>query len=592
LSTGRAPGAAGDDPAAALADAPPASPRETAPAPAPAPGGSILLERQLKRLMVLRVMMVTTLLLIATYVEAVSETFLEINALYLLIVATYVFTIVHVLALRFVRYLGIQVYAQVVLDLLVITGLVYLTGGPGTRAGFMLLYPLSVLSGSVLLFRRQGLLLAGVATVLHAGLLWAVREGHISPQGLTDVPDLPVKALLYAILLTAVSCATVAMIGGYLAQSLQSVGAQLAEVSEQVAGLQELNELLVESIQSGLMMADAETRIRYLNRYGESVLGRRTQDLRGLTLREFFGNYMFDLRAIRARSRDDRLARLETVFEKSAADKVDLGISVMPLATGDPARGGYLLVFQDLTEIKRLEREVRVKEKLAAVGEMASQLAHEIRNPLGAISGSAQVLMGEANMTGEQGHLLSIITRESKRLSDTLNRFLYQTRPSLGVGTGPVDLGPVFEEAVTLLRNSPEVRPGHNVEFARDEGPHVCLADADQMVQVFWNLARNALEAMPDGGLLTVRLILRDDAIVLSVRDQGKGILGADRGLIFEPFQTRSHVGTGLGLAIVYRIVRDHHGDISVRSAPGQGTEFEVYLPRVIEPAGDSVHRR
>ena len=591
MTNGRAPGAAGDDPAAALAAAPPAPAREAA--PAPPPGDGAVLERQLKRLMLLRVVMVTTLLLIATYVEAVSETFLEINALYLLIVATYVLTIVHVLALRFVRYLGIQVYVQVVLDLLVITGLVYLTGGPGTRAGFMLLYPLSVLSGSVLLFRRQGLLLAGVATFFHAALLWAVREGSIpSGPGMTDVPDLPVKALLYSILLTAVSCTTVAMIGGYFAQSLQTVGLQLEEVSEQVAGLQELNQLVVESIQSGLLMADAHGRIRYVNRYGEAVLGRRTEDLRGLALREVFSTHMFDLPAIRARSYDDRLARLETVFDRSPTDRVDLGVSVMPLVTRDPERGGYLLVFQDLTEIKRLEREVRVKEKLAAVGEMASQLAHEIRNPLGAISGSAQVLMGEANMTGEQGHLLSIITRESKRLSETLNRFLYQTRPATGSGNGPVDLGPLVEEGVTLLRNGPEVRPAHRVEFAKDEGPHVCLADADQMLQVFWNLARNALEAMPDGGLLTVRLSRRGDAVVLSVRDQGRGIVGDDHRRIFEPFQTHSSVGTGLGLAIVYRIVREHRGDISVRSAPGEGTEFEVYLPLVVAPSGDSARRR
>ena len=121
------------------------------------------------------------------------------------------------------------------------------------------------------------------------------------------------------------------------------------------------------------------------------------------------------------------------------ASRVDLGVSVSPLATAEPGGGGYLLVFQDLTEIRRLEREVRLKEKLAAVGEMAAHLAHEIRNPLGSISGSAQVLMAEANISAEQERLLAIITRESKRLSDTLNQFLYQARPTRP--RGPVDLG-------------------------------------------------------------------------------------------------------------------------------------------------------
>jgi two-component system sensor histidine kinase PilS (NtrC family) len=541
--------------------------------------------------MLLRVVMITTLLLIATYVEAVSETFLQINALYVLIIATYALTIVYVVALRFARYLWVQVYAQVLLDLVLVSGLVYLTGGAGTRAGFMLLYPLSVLSGSVLLYRRQGLLLAGVATLFQAILLWAVREGRIPPQGLTDIPDVPVKHILYSIFLTAVSCATVAMIGGYLAQRLETVGAQLEKASEQVAGLQELNQLIVESMQTGLLMADSSGRVLHLNRYGETVLGRRNEDIRGSLLGQVFGSHIFDLPVLEARARIDRLARLEMQYIRAANTVVDLGVSVMPLVTRDPGRGGYLLAFQDLTDIKRLERELRVKEKLAAIGEMTAQLAHEIRNPLGAISGSAQVLMAEPNMTEEQEHLLGIIRRESKRLSESLNQFLYQVRPGSAPGsqTGPIDLGPLIDEAVTLLRNGPEVGEGHRLEFIKDEGPHVCLADADQMLQVFWNLARNGLEAMPSGGVLAVRLSRRGDSVVLSVRDQGRGIAGADHRRIFEPFQSQSPVGTGLGLAIVYRIIRDHRGDISVHSAPGQGTEFEVYLPLVAVPSGDTV---
>ena len=123
---------------------------------------------------------------------------------------------------------------------------------------------------------------------------------------------------------------------------------------------------------------------------------------------------------------------------------------------------------------------MRTKEKLAAVGEMAAQLAHEIRNPLGSISGSAQVLMAEPNISAEQSRLLAIITRESKRLSDTLNHFLYQARPS--APRGPVDVGQLVSEAVTLLRNGPEVGPSHRVEFQMDHGPHVCLADPHQIM--------------------------------------------------------------------------------------------------------------
>jgi two-component system sensor histidine kinase PilS (NtrC family) len=258
-------------------------------------------------------------------------------------------------------------------------------------------------------------------------------------------------------------------------------------------------------------------------------------------------------------------------------------VSVSPLATGESRRGGFLLVFQDLTDIKRLEGEVRIKEKLAAVGEMAAHLAHEIRNPLGSISGSAQILLAEPNISEDQGRLLEIITRESKRLSDALNQFLFQARPGPRL-PGPVDIAPVIEEAVTLLRNGPEVGPSHRVEFDAQVGPHLCVADRDQIAQVFWNLARNGLEAMPGGGVLRVRLRRTDDEVVLSLRDEGRGMASEEQRLMFEPFHSKSPMGTGLGLAIVYRIVREHRGDITVRSVPARGTEVEVRLPLVAVP--------
>jgi signal transduction histidine kinase len=190
------------------------------------------------------------------------------------------------------------------------------------------------------------------------------------------------------------------------------------------------------------------------------------------------------------------------------------------------------------------------------------------------------VLIADGAMSGEQGRLLEIITRESRRLSDTLNQFLFAARPAARQ-LDPVDLGPVVAEAVTLLRNGSEVKASHRIEFHSDAGPHLCLADPDRIVQVFWNLARNGLEAMPEGGLLQVRLSCAGDSLLLAVRDQGHGMSRDEQRRIFEPFQSGRALGTGLGLAIVYQIVREHRGDITVRSGPDVGTSFEVRLPRV-----------
>jgi two-component system sensor histidine kinase PilS (NtrC family) len=540
----------------------------------------VAIEQKLKRLMLLRVVMVTTLLLIAVYVEAVSETLLRVNPLYFLIAATYALTIVHGLALRFTPLRAPLVYAQVLGDLLIITGLVYLSGG--TRAGFILLYPISVLSGSMLLYRRQGLVLAGLATVLYGGLVYAVREGLVAPQGLYDVPYLPAKYLIFSIFVTGVACATVATIGSYFAESLKSAGERLSEAAVQMADLQELNKVIVDSIHSGLATADASGRVLYINAVGQRILGLGAGEAEGRSVSEVFRCDALSSTAMVERAERD-LARLELAYESPGGRAVDLGVSVSPLATADPRRAGFLLVFQDLTNVKRLEREVRMKEKLAVVGEMAAYLAHEIRNPLGAISGSAQMLMAEPEVPQDHARLLAIITRESKRLSDALNQFLFQARPTERP-IGPVDLGRIVGESVSLLRNSRELSRAHRVEFSCQEGTLTCLGDADRISQVFWNLARNGIEAMPKGGVLSVNLRRSGDEAVLAVRDEGPGMGADDQRGLFEPFRTGTPRGTGLGLAIVYRIVEEHRGEISFRNVSPRGTEAVVRLPLVEVP--------
>jgi two-component system, NtrC family, sensor histidine kinase PilS len=547
-----------------------------------------LLDRRLKLLMLMRLVMVTTLLLVAAYVEAVSENLLPINPLYFLIVCTYALTMIHAVALRFVARPVPLVFGQVVGDLLVTTGLVYVTGG--VRTGFMLLYPISVLSGAVLLYRRAGMVLAGLATLFYAAIVWAVREGWAPPQGLSDVPYLSSKALVYSIFVTGVACTTVALIGSYLSESLKSVGKRLEETVEQVADLEELNKLIVSSIHSGLITADTSGRVHYLNEFGAGILRQSVMDARGRTLSEVFRSRLLDAAALGARTAGRELDRLELTYVRPDGTEAALGISISPLKDAWPGTGGggHLLIFQDLTDIKRLEQDVRTKEKLAAVGEMAAQLAHEIRNPLGAISGSAQVLMGESGISSEHERLLAIIRRESHRLSDALNQFLHQARPS-GPPSGPVDLRPVIAEAVMLLRNAPEVGPAHRVEFEAEDGPLLCRADPDRITQVFWNLARNGLEAMPDGGALTVRLQRQGGDLVLTIQDEGQGMAEAEMRRMFEPFQSQRPLGTGLGLAIVYHIVREQRGDITVHSTPAHGTEVKVRLPLV--PLAAAVER-
>jgi two-component system sensor histidine kinase PilS (NtrC family) len=231
--------------------------------------------------------------------------------------------------------------------------------------------------------------------------------------------------------------------------------------------------------------------------------------------------------------------------------------------------------------LKKLERDARVQQRLAAVGEMAAGLAHEIRNPLASMSGSIQILRDDLQLSDEQAQLMDIVLRESERLNQTIRSFLAYARPQRFSITR-IDLWPILQDAALLLRNSAEVRDHHRVDVDPQGVPVWCDADEGQVRQIVWNLATNGLRAMPRGGRL--RLTARQagtppDLAALVVQDEGVGIPEDELDAIFQPFHGSFSKGSGLGMAIVHRIVSDYGGEIKVTSQPGVGTTVEVMLP-------------
>jgi two-component system sensor histidine kinase PilS (NtrC family) len=255
-----------------------------------------------------------------------------------------------------------------------------------------------------------------------------------------------------------------------------------------------------------------------------------------------------------------------------------LGFSIAPLAGESGETSGMVITFQDLTDIRALEETSRRQDRMAAVGRLAASIAHEIRNPLAAMRGSIQMLRSEMDGDTEQAQLMEIILRESDRLNRIVADYLNYARPR-PAELKNVDISALVADTFKLLRNSAELHVDHVLEEDLPNRPAIVSGDPEQLKQVCWNIARNALKAMPNGGKFSVSLREVDgNRLRLSLGDTGCGMTPEQVERLFEPF-TSTTGGTGLGLSIVYQIIRDHSGTINVRSRQGEGTTITIELP-------------
>ncbi len=465
-------------------------------------------------------------------------------------------------------------WLQLIVDAALVTAIVAFTGG--TRSIFTFLYVLVVTAACVVLARPGGLVIGALSSLLYTGLVLSRTAFPLLFEP-TETTALEVMTIF----LNTAAFLAVGVLAGSLGERYHVMHRALQDQRKDLSDLQAFKDLMFESLGSGLVGMDLERRITALNRAAEEITGFPAADAVGRRWETIFGDGIppeeIDLAT---RIEGWQVRRYEMRLRRTDGREVPLGISFWPLRSGEGELAGIIGVFQDLSSIKQMEERIRQADRLATIGRLAANIAHEIRNPLASLSGAIEVLTRELPRDGTHDRLVQIVLRESDRLNRIIKDFLEYARPA-ALHPLPIEVGEVLDEVLLLLEHR-TLPPGLKVVREYDGGLTVPV-DPQQFRQAMWNLCINALEAMPEGGELRIGAGIvtqrQTRRLEVWVADTGSGIDPESLPHIFEPFFSTKPEGSGIGLALVHRVIQDHGGDVEVRSEPGVGTTFTLRLP-------------
>jgi two-component system sensor histidine kinase PilS (NtrC family) len=541
--------------------------------------------------MFLRVLFVSLLLGASVFLQ-VKETktaFGDIQTYhYLLIAAIYAITVFYVFLLKRLKNLFHFAYLQLVVDAVLVTAIIYATGG--IESIFSFLYILTIINGSIILYRRGGMIAASCCSILYGLLIDLHFYRVIEPLGsrLNYPADYQSSYIFYMILVNIAAFYLVAFLSSYPSEQARKSRDELKAKQEDIVKLEALNEWIIRSMTSGLITLDDHGRILLFNPAAEALFGVPSGVCIGQKLLEVLpflkGHVGVGENGLNPHgSRHQNF--IDLPYLRPTGARVFLRGSVPPLRLPGGALGGRILFFQDMTKMREIEEEMKRVEGLALIGELAAGIAHEIRNPMASISGSIQMLKESLEMDDVKTKLMDIMLREINRLNTLVSDFLLFARPKPS-SVQTVDLNQLILDSLELFKNSAKWTDKIRVE-TRFHGSMNIESDPEQIKQVLWNLFLNAVEAMKGGGVLSVSTEFVESAepqgaqrrlAQIIFRDTGEGFSSKALQFLFTPFFTTKEGGSGLGLAIVKRIVEGLKGRVSGKNHPDGGAEIMVWL--------------
>ena len=557
----------------------------------------------LKPLLVFRIFLVTLLLGALILFEFIwpHESAPTPTPLYSFIVLTYLLTILY--ARRLPKIINPErfIQQQLLIDATLIAGLLYLTGG--FYSIFFPLFYFIILGGTLYLQRQHTITLLFYCTFLYLAIIFAHTYNPL--QSFLPLPPLVSSnhKIVSQLFFNLAPFYLTAFILRFIAKERIDTKRRLQKVTSDLKDFKDLNEHIVASIDSGLVTTDQQLIINSINQAGQTILGLEKNNLLNRNLNEIISG-------LPHAAENQGRQRHEILYQQPQGSQLVLGYSFTPLMKSHDRHLGWILIFQDLTELKEIEERLQASRKMAVIGRLSAGIAHEIRNPLAAISGSIEIIAKDLPAQDETHHrLLQIVLKESTRLNHLISDFLGFSRLENKEQT-TTNLIALLQDIVFLFRSQ---FPNTNFNENYHTDIFLIKANPEQIEQIVWNLLKNALEAVDNCGEITISSHSAKDGIMSSnpsshdnskkievadnkpawirimITDNGPGINDEIAKEIFEPFFTTKAAGTGLGLYIAFQLANINNGNIQLdkREDGGRGTCAQICFP-----TAESLHKK